>query len=167
MNGKVLIVRNDNYQSELWFIAIPVDMVLSALRETGTASLYHCDGLNGFGYRKWKKVPTPNSQYSFRLDGYDGFCTQLSHNVHNGKEWVGGLIHAEHWVLPCDIYSDFDLDDMFYQSENCHTLTITECEPTERALRKALKSQGWKVVPKVPKKYLEDRSEPPLSAYWK
>ena len=176
MNGKVLIVRNDHYQpysqTELWFIAIPVDMVLSALRDTGQVSLYRCDGIIS-GYRKWRKVPTPNSQWgSFRLQGYDGFATQLCHNVHNGKEWVGGIyafgnvIGAEDWVLPEDIYSDFDLDDMNNQRENCHTLTITECAPTERALRKALRAQGWKVVPKVPKKYLEDDPSPPLSAYW-
>ena len=173
MNGKVLLVRNDNYQmgintseTELWFIAIPVDMVLSALRDTGQVSLYRCDGIIS-GYRKWRKVPTPNSQWgSFRLQGYDGFATQLCHNVHNGKEWVGGLIHAEDLVLPSDIYSDFDLGDMNDQRENCHTLTITECEPTERALRKALKAQGWKVIPKVPKKYLEDEPSPPRSAYW-
>lgn len=171
MNGKVLLVRNDNYQdgayTELWFIAIPVDMVLSALSETGIASLYRCDGLDGYGYRSWRKVSTPNSQWgSFRLDGYDGFATQLSHNVHNGKEWVGGLIHGLDWILPCDIYSDFDLSDMNEQREQCHTLTITECEPTERALRKALKAQGWRVVSKVPKKYLEYDPSPPRSAYW-
>lgn len=170
MDGKVLLVRNDNYQSgsytELWFIAIPVDMVLSALSETGTASLYRCDGMNGYGYRSWRKVPTLNKHMPFRLDGYDGFTTQLCHNVHNGQEWVGGLIHGHDWRLPCDIYCDFDLDDMDSQNHNCHTLTITECEPTERALRKALRSQGWKVIPKVPKKYLEHDPPPPNSAYW-
>ena len=170
MKGKVLVVRNDNYKDgsykEMWFIAIPVDMVLSALRDTGIASLYRCDGMNGYGYRSWRKVPTPNSPQTFRLQGYEGFTTQLSHTVHNGKEWVGGLIHAEDWIMPCDIYSDFNLDDMNDQRENCHTLTITECEPNERSLRKALKAQGWTVIPKVPKKYLEHDPAPPRSAYW-
>lgn len=160
MNGKVILLRNKcyaDYDNEYWHIAIPVDMMLSALRETGQVSLYRCDGLDGYGHRKVRRIPygDPRRSNGQFYEYLDPFSTQLSHNVHNGKEWVGALIHAEHWSLPDDIYSDFDLDDMNDQRENCHTLTIIECQPNERALRKALKAQGWSVVSKIPKKYLE------------
>lgn len=138
MNGKVLYMRNNNYTHiintipEQWIIAVPVDMVLSALRENGQASFYTCDGMNGYG---------------------DHFVTQLSHCIHNGKEWVGSIIHGDTWLLPEDMYADFDLSDM-EQAEDYRSLTIIDCDPTEKGMRKAFRNKGWKVISKIPKKYL-------------
>lgn len=146
MNGKTIFVRHPHYtpgfdQWEQWIIAIPVDMVLSALRETGRVSFYTCDGMNGCGTLKLSNGDTKN------------FVTQLSHILHNGKEWVGGILHGSHWQLADDIYADFDLKDMD-QAEEYRSLTIIDCKPTESAVRKWLRGQGWSVLSKIPKKYL-------------
>ena len=147
---KVLLLKNDNYiecgypqKSIIHIIAIPVDMALSALRDTRSVSLYSNAPANGLGYENGKE-----------------YRTTLTQNLHNGKDWIGGIEDGEDWLLPEDlnhycmwaenedgtIHSD--------QTKYCHTLTIRECAPTEKALKKALKVQGWSVLSMIPKKYL-------------
>ena len=140
--GKKL--ENTHMGSELKIISLPIEIIIGSLIQTGEAHLYAWEGLTAHSI---------------------GWYSQLdmvvrSTNKESTGNWVGGVIYGLKTNSFSPLYPHeievghlnmVEMDDTNL-IDYC-LLSIRECEPTEKALRKRLRSNGWAVSKTIPKKY--------------